>query len=301
MLLAEVQGVEEIEQLREAVAELSEVEANDVMGFLNETLIPGAIGIAWEIFVIAIIYFVGMRLIRISQRTLKAWLERAEVDIGIIQFLDSAAKIGLYCLLFVAIISRIGNFGVSLAAIVGSAGIAIGLALQGSLSNIAGGVLILLLKPFSVGDYIIEDTGQNEGTVKEIQMFYTKLVTADNKVIVIPNGTLSNSSLTNVTDLGKRRLDLFVGIGYQADLRQAKQVLTDILQHHEAVMKEEDINVFVDALDDSSVKLGIRAWVPTDQFWKAKWDINEKIKLEFDRHGIEIPFNQLDVNVNQAK
>ena len=151
---------------------------------------------------------------------------------------------------------------------------AIGLALQGSLSNFAGGVLILLLKPFVVGDYIIVANDGTEGTVKVIQIFYTKLTTVDNKTIVIPNGTLSNSSLTNVTARPERQLDLKVGI-----------------------IQDEDIKVFVDSLADSSVILGLRAWVKTEEYWSTRWRLLEEIKLIFDEEGIEIPFNQLTVHM----
>lgn len=187
----------------------------------------------------------------------------------------------------------------SLMTLISSAGIALGLALQGTLSNFAGGVLILFLKPFRVGDYIVEDNHKNEGTVRSIGLVYTELTTIDNKIIVIPNGTLSNSSLTNVTAQGKRRLDLTVGISYSADIKKAKQIMLDILNAQEETMKDEEITAYVSELADSSVVLGCRAWVPTDRYWPVKWRVTEEIKLAFDEAGVEIPFNQLDVHLKE--
>ncbi len=160
-------------------------------------------------------------------------------------------------------------------------------------------MLILLFKPFKVGDYIIEDTHGNEGTVSEIMIFYTKLSTSDNRTAIIPNGILANSSLTNVTQQDKRRLDVYVGISYDADLQKAKEILTGLLDKEEAVLKEEGVSVFVDALEDSSVRLGCRLWVATGDYWQAKWRLNEKIKESFDANHIEIPYNQLAVTVKK--
>ena len=180
-----------------------------------------------------------------------------------------------------------------------SCGVAIGLALQGSLSNFAGGVLILILKPFIIGDYIIEDNKGREGTVKEIQLFYTKLLTVDNKTVIIPNGTLANTSLTNVTAQDKRRLDLSVGISYDADLKKAKQLIEELLRKDEDVLQNEDITVFVDSLGDSAVVIGARGWVKKEAYWTAKWRLTENIKLTLDENGIEIPFNQVVVHMKE--
>ena len=184
-----------------------------------------------------------------------------------------------------------------MAALLASSGVAIGLALQGSLSNFAGGVLILLLKPFVVGDYIIEDTNGKEGTVKEIQIFYTKLSTIDNKTIVIPNGMLTNNSITNATAKDERQLDLRVGISYNADIKKAKSVIEKLLSEDASILKEEQMNVFVNDLADSAVVLGIRAWVKNEEYWATRWRLLEEIKVELDENGIEIPFNQLDVHM----
>jgi small conductance mechanosensitive channel len=158
-------------------------------------------------------------------------------------------------------------------------------------------VLILLLKPFVVGDYIIE--GSNEGTVYEISVFYTKLKTVDNKMIVIPNGNLSNSSLVNVSHMDKRRVDIVVGIGYEADIRTAKNILYEIGRNDPARLPEEDVVVFVDNLGASSVDLGIRIWVKTADYWDTKWRLMENIKYALDENHISIPYQQIDVQIKQ--
>ena len=157
----------------------------------------------------------------------------------------------------------------------------------------------MILKPFVVGDYIIEDTNKCEGTVKEIQIFYTKLLTVDNKTIVVPNGTLANTSLTNVTAQDKRKLDLKVNVSYDADLRKAKQLIEELLRADADIMQEEEMTVFVDELGSSSVVIGARAWVKTEAYWTTRWRLLENIKFTLDENGIEIPYNQVVVHVKE--
>ncbi|MBD5468734.1 MAG: mechanosensitive ion channel family protein [Lachnospiraceae bacterium] len=247
--------------------------------------------------VFAIVTFlIGVQVIKLIRRIVQKALTRANAEKGVLQFLDSLLKVVLYVILVFLIAT---SFGVSVAGVVtllGSAGVAIGLSLQGSLSNLAGGVLILLLKPFKVGDYIIEDTKGNEGTVTEIQMFYTKLTTPDGKVIVLPNGTLANNSLTNVTANPERRVDLKIGIAYSADLKKAKEVAEQVVRTQEHILQEQPVMVFVDSLGDSEVVLGVRCYVPNSDYWDVRWALTERLKLAFDENGIEIPFPQLDVH-----
>ncbi len=261
--------------------------------------IPKLAGFGVRVLIALAVFFVGRIVIRWIQKLVRRSLERSSADKGVEQFVDSFLKVGLYSLLIFSIAAKFGVDTASVAALVASGGVAIGLALQGSLSNFAGGVLILLLKPFEVGDYISEDTNKNEGTVKEIQIFYTKLSTIDNKTIVIPNGMLTNSSLTNATAKDERRLDLKVSISYQADLRKAKALIEEILRSDEYVMKDEEINVFVDELAESAVILGARAWVKNEEFWPTRWRMLETIKLTLDEHGIEIPYPQLTVHMHE--
>jgi len=282
------------------VAEVTQDTVKEVGRFAQyiQDSIPKMVGFGVRVVIALVIFFVGRIVIRWIQKLVRRSLERSGADKGVEQFVDSFLKFGLYSLLIFSIAAKFGVDTASVAALVASGGVAIGLALQGSLSNFAGGVLILILKPFEVGDYIIEDTNKNEGTVKEIQIFYTKLSTIDNKTIVIPNGILTNSSLTNATAKDERRLDLKVSISYQADLRKAKALIEELLTTDECVMKDEEINVFVDELADSAVILGARAWVKSEEFWPTRWRLLEKIKLTLDEQGIEIPYPQLTVHVD---
>lgn len=261
--------------------------------------IPEIINFGFRLLIAAVMLLVGFRLIKVVRRMVRRSLERAEVEITLRKFLDALLNAILAGLLVFIAAQQVGMDSASIVAILGTAGLALGLALQGSLANFAGGVLILLMKPFKVDDYIVTNDG--EGTVYAIGLVYTTLTTVDNRKIVIPNGTLANSPLTNVTTMEKRRLDLTVGIGYQSDLKKAKQVLFDIYESSEEILKEEGITVFVDSLGESSVVLGIRGWVRTEDYWPVKWKINEEIKLAFDREGIEIPYNYLNVCLTGEK
>lgn len=263
--------------------------------------IPVIISFGLKVIFAILIFCVGRILIKWIRKLVNKSLERSNVDKGVEQFVDSMLKFALYFILIFTISTKFGVDAASVAAVIASAGVAVGLALQGSLSNFAGGVLILLLKPFKVGDYIIEDTNKNEGTVKEIQIFYTKLSTVDNQTIVIPNGMLTNNSLTNVTEKDERQLDLRIGISYNADIRKAKEIMEKLLAGDPAVLKEARMNVFVAELTDSAVLLGVRAWVKNDEFWPTKWRLLENIKLEFDENGIEIPYPQMTVHMGQGK
>ena len=254
-----------------------------------------------RVLLAVVVFFVGAKLIKIVRKMVKKSLLRANAEQGVIQFLDSFIKAALYVILILFIGSGFGIDAASVVALLGSAGVAIGLAIQGSLSNLAGGVLILLLKPFKVGDYIKEDTGGNEGTVEEIQLFYTRLVTPENKIIVLPNGTLSNASLTNVTYAPDRRLDIKVGISYKADIKKAKEVLADVISNDAYVLKDKEQIVYVDELGDSAVILGIRCWFKNEDYWAGKWRITENVKYALDENEIEIPYPQMDVHVDGVK
>ena len=251
-----------------------------------------------KVLLVIIIFIIGHKLIGWVRKLIQRSMERANTDAGIRQFADSLLKYGLHIMLVVVLANSLGIESTSMAALVASGGITVSLAMQGSLSNLAGGILILTLKPFVVGDYIIEDTHKNEGTVKEIQIFYTKLATIDNKTIVIPNGALANNSLTNVTAKEYRQLDLRVDISYDSDLKKAKQLLQGILENDPSIVSDKEINVFVDNLGDSSVVIGLRAWVKTEEYWESRWRILENVKLTLDENQIEIPYNQLQVHLD---
>lgn len=250
-----------------------------------------------RILLVFLLFFIGTKVIKLIRKILRKSMEKAQVETGVIQFVESFVKAALYVLLVFLLASQLGVEATSIVALLGSAGVAIGLAIQGSLSNLAGGVLILLLKPFKVGDYIIESVSNLEGFVTEIQIFYTKLKTGDNRIVILPNGNLANNSMVNVTAEKERRLDIRVGVSYEADLKLAKEVLLNVLEREESIIAEKDRLVFVEELADSCVIIGLRCHVESSQYWPAKWRITENCKYALDEAGISIPFPQLDVHL----
>lgn len=213
------------------------------------------------------------------------------------KFLHSLLSVLFKALLLISAASMVGIETTSFIAILGAAGLAVGLALQGSLANFAGGVLILLFKPFKVGDFV-EGAGV-VGVVREIQIFNTIITTGDNKRIIVPNGALSNGVITNYSAEATRRVDLIFGIGYGDDVLKAKEVLKDLLASDERVLKEPGAEVYVKELGDSSVNFVVRAWVNASDYWPLYFAMQEKVKIRFDQDGISIPFPQRDVHLYQ--
>ena len=275
-----------------------EKEIGIIKQFLEE-LPQKALNLGVRVLLAIVFLFLGFSLIKVIRRIVKKSLKRAGADVGVVQFLDSFIKVGLYIILGFMVAGGFGLDAASVVAVVGSAGVAVGLALQGSLSNFAGGVLILLIKPFKVGDYIKEDSQGNEGTVTEIQMFYTKLLTYDGKTVVLPNGTLANTSLVNVTAANFRRLDVTVGISYDSDIKKAKAVLTRLVDENPLVIQDKDKVVTVDDLSDSAVVIAVKCHVKTEDYWTLRGQLLEDIKLRFDEEGIMIPYPQLDVHIDK--
>lgn len=284
-------------EVTEQVAEATK-EVNQFVQYFVDKL-PDIISFGIHVLLAIVFFVIGTKIIKWIRGIVRKSIEKSSADKGVEQFVDSLLKFALYALLIFMIATKFGVESSSVAALIASAGVAIGLALQGSLSNFAGGVLILLLKPFVVGDYIIEDSHGNEGTVKEIQIFYTKLSTVDNKTIVIPNGTLANTSLTNVTAKDQRRLDITVDITYEADLQKAKRLMEELLNKDESILKEEEIVVYVDQLAESAVIIGSRSWVKTEEYWPTRWRLLENIKLTFDEEGVEIAYPHLKVQMKE--
>lgn len=247
-----------------------------------------------------VVFFIGTQLIKLIGRILRKSFERRNVDVGVSRFLDSLVKAVLYILLLFMIASYFGLDATSVVALVGSAGVAIGLAVQGSLSNFAGGVLILLLKPFKIGDYI-RDAAGNEGTVEEVQLFYTRLITPDRHIVIVPNGALANSNILNMSTTEDRRLDLKISISYDADIRRAKEVLLALMNADQGVLQEQEKQVFVEELADNGVVLGMRCYSKNELFWETKWRLLEEAKYVLDEAGISIPFPQLDVHMQKAE
>ena len=258
---------------------------------------PWLLSLCWKLLVALIVFLIGKKVIGFIRRFASRSFERAGVEAGASKFLKSLIEVCLYGILVFMIAGQLGMNTASLVTILGTASLALSLSMQGSLQNFAGGVLLLIVKPFKVGEYIVCPAG--EGTVSMIGLVYTTLLTADNRRITIPNGTLANSTVTDVTAMERRRLDLLVGIGYQADIKAAKEILERSLREHPLICRDEDITVFVDSLGDSAVMLGARGWTAAGDYWKAKWDLLEIIKLSFDEAGIEIPFSQMDVHIVQ--
>lgn len=284
------------------VIETTNEAAEDVNVFIQylQDHIPNLISFAIEIVLALIFFFLGRIVIKWIRKLIRKMLERSNVDKGVETFVDSLLKFMLYGMLLFTIATKFGFDTASVAALIASAGVAVGLAVQGSLSNFAGGILILLLKPFVVGDYIIEDNHGDEGTVKEIQLFYTKLLTVDNRTVVIPNGMLTNNSLTNVTHMDERKLELKVSISYESDLLKAKAVLAGLIRKDSRIIQDKEHRIFVDELGDDGVILGMRCWVSTEDYWNVRWDMLEDIKLTFDRESIVIPYHQMSVRIQES-
>lgn len=266
-----------------------------------EGMVPSLLSFLVQVIVAIIVLLIGSRIIKFLLKLIRKSLERSKVEAGVVTFLCSLVKYSLYFVLAMIILAQFGVTTSSVVAVLGSAGLTLGLALQGSLSNFAGGVLILLLKPFVVGDYIIDGATGQEGTVSSITIFYTKLLTVDNRMILIPNGTLSNSSITNVTHMEKRRIDLLIGVSYEANLAKTKQVLLDVVKSEDKILPGEPVDVYVSELADSSVQMGVRAWVKTEDYWPIRWKMTEDIKNALDANGISIPYPQMDVTVAMQK
>ena len=281
-----------LKELEQLTAE--EIDVGLIQQYLQQ-LPDKALRFGARVLLALVVFLLGVQVIKLVRRIVRRSLKKGNADIGVTQFLDSFIKAVLYILLLFMIASGFGLDATSVVALLGSAGVAIGLAIQGSLSNFAGGVLILLLKPFRVDDYIKVDNDDHEGTVKEIQLFYTKLSTPNNHVVIIPNGTLSNSSILNMSTLTERRMDIKVGISYDADIRHAREVIMKVLEEDPAVLSSKDRRVFVEELADSSVNLNVRCWADNDEYWECKWRITEKVKYALDDAGISIPYPQMDV------
>lgn len=280
-------------ELGDKVEKLSQISWKEMF----ERYVPVACDYLLRIALVLMIFFVGRKLIKNIVSLCDQALKRHGMEVTVRRFFCNVINaLGYICMLGI-LLQTVGLTATSLTALVASAGVAVGLALQGSLSNFAGGVLILLMKPFVIGDYIVQ--GNTEGTVKEIGLVYTELITADNRLIVIPNGTLIDSSIVNVTATGKRRLELSVGIGYKSDLKKAKEVLIRLGENDPARDPENPVNVFVSELAESSVNLGLHVWVSSSEYWNAKWRLTENIKMAFDEEGIEIPFKQVEISVTK--
>lgn len=285
---------------RPLVMSIPEIFASQDMEFsekILKVLTTHALPFLIKIVLVVIITFLGSKIIKKLVPAINKGMHKTKMDKSVISFLCSIIKVALYFLLVLIDVEILGVGSSSLIALLGSIGLTVGLALQGSLSNFAGGVLILLLRPFNVGDYIVANG--TEGSVTAIDIFYTKLRTPDFKDIVVPNGALSNSVITNVSREKKRRLDISASASYAADIDQVKSVLASIAENSELVLKDEAIDVFVNQYAASSVDYVLRFWVKSEDYWAAKFAVTEAVKKSFDAENIEIPFTQMDVTIKQ--
>lgn len=248
--------------------------------------------------VVAVIFMVVcFKLVKLLLRILRKSFERSKLDPSVAGFFISAVKIVLNVLIVLTAASIVGFQITSFITILGTAGVTLGLALQGSLSNLAGGLLILILKPFRVGDYIVENNTHCEGTVVSIDIFYTRLITFDNKSVVIPNGNISNTSLVNVTEHDMRRVDIPFSVAYDSDMEKVKRVTIETIKDVDGYLPDEQILFYIDEFADSGINMYVKFYATIEKFFDAKWDAMWKLKKAFDENGIEIPFNQMDVHM----
>lgn len=281
-------------------------EVVDQMSFFQEfmqEMQEGFLSFAIKVLFAIVFLIIGMLIIRIIRKAIRKGLEKAEQKTSLtnVNFVDQTIKFILYAILFIILAQFFGVSAASVVALLGSAGLTIGLAFQGALSNFAGGVLLLIHRPFAIGDYITIGDVNTEGEVVEIGMIYTTLRHNPRKLVVVPNGKLANATITNLSLSGTRLLQLVVGISYHSDIKKAKEIVLDIAKNDEKVMVDDNLKVYVDDLSDSSVDIGLRAIVSQADYITTKWRILEQIKLEFDKAGIAIPFNQVDVHLINSK
>ena len=244
-----------------------------------------------------IIFVAGLLLSKLIIKLMQKGMKRNVIDKTVSRFMYSLVRIVLYVLLATVVLAVLGVPMSSIVAVVGTAGVAIGLALQNSLSNAAGGFNILFTKPFKIGDFIRAE--EEEGTVEAINIWFTKILTIDNKTVFIPNGQLVSSKIINYTACDKRRVDMIFQISYDADFNKARDVLRSITDSHPKILDEPKTDIRMYSHSDSAIEIACRPWVKTGDYWEVYFDLNEQVKEAFDKNGIEIPYNQLDVHVKK--
>jgi len=252
---------------------------------------------AIKIVVSILILLVGFKIIKSIVKAMKKSKALSRLDDGVRTFFTSFTSIALKAFLIISVIGILGFPMTSVITILGSAGVAIGLALQGSLSNIAGGLIVLIFKPFTVGDFI--SLGDTSGTVDEIGIFYTKLITPDNRKIVFPNSAISNQTIVNVNAKSTRRVDFEFSCGYDDNLEETKKILLDIASNHPLALKTPAPEVHLSKYGDSAISFVVRVWCNTPDYWTINFDINEQVKREFDKNNISIPYPQVDVHIKE--
>ena len=267
----------------------------DMMNSLIE--IGSSIGIS--LLMAQAIHIVGRQLVKLILRLITVALEKSKVEDTVRIFVTNLLNTLLMILVFIAAINQLGIETTSIIAVLGAAGLAIGLALQGSLSNFAAGILIVIYRPYKVGDYI--EAGNHAGTVKDIQIFSTVLKTPDNKIVVVPNGSIMNGSIVNYSDQDTRRVDLIISCSYEDDIDKVRSVLEDILKKEKRILKDPKPQIAVAELADSSVNFIFRPWVKRTDYLPVYYSLLEEVKKRFDKEGISIPYPQSDVHIRNHK
>lgn len=262
-----------------------------------EKITSGGTDFLIDLIVSLLILVVGFKIVGMLEKSFKKEHKFSKLDPSVKSFIVSFIIIGLKVLLCIMALTNLGVPSATIVTLFGSCALAVGLALQGGLSNLAGGLMILIFKPFKVGDYI--KSNNYEGTVKSITMFYTCLISIDNKVLQLPNGNLSNSEITNYTMNKLRMLDINVSVSYDSDIKKVKKVLSDIANNYDLILKDKDIDVRLKEMADSSLIFIFRAWVNTKDYWIAYYDIIELIKETLDKNKIEIPYPQMDIHMKK--
>lgn len=262
-----------------------------------EKIIEGSVDVVFKILLTSLIILVGFKLIKFLVKKISKGRGFTRLEKSSQTFILSICNIGLKILVIIMAITTLGIPMASIIAVLGSAGLALGLALQGGLSNIAGGVMIMFFKPFKVGDFI--DTHTDSGIVLEINIFHTKLCTYDNKIVVIPNGDLSNTTIINASSMSERLLDLTFSVSYNSNISKVKEILLDVANNSKYLLKDKDITIALKEQGEDALMFMFRIWVKSEDYWKAKFDILETVKNEFDKSSISIPYKQLDVHVTK--
>ncbi|MBQ4830894.1 mechanosensitive ion channel [Alteromonas sp. CI.11.F.A3] len=272
---------------------LSLFSSSDVERYINDYAIPWGINIAMAI----VIYVIGRIVVGFILSLFRRLMAKSKYDAMLVDFLEAIISAILMLFVIVASLNQLGVDTTSLVAILGAAGLAIGLSLQDSLKNFAAGVMLLVFKPFKSGDFV--EAAGTAGTINKIGIFTTTMTTPDNKEIIVPNGGIYSNNITNYSAKETRRVDMVVGIGYDADLRKAKEILNEMVRADERILSEPAPTVAVSELADSSVNFVVRPWCKASDFWGVKFDFTEQVKLRFDQEGISIPFPQMDVHLHK--
>lgn len=260
---------------------------------LSEYAIPWGI----KALIAVVIFIVGRIVVQLMIKVTKKILARSKMDTMLINFIASIMNAVLMLIVIIAALNQLGVDTTSLVALIAAAGLAIGLALQGSLQNFAAGVMILIFKPFKAGHFIT--AGSISGVVEKVNIFSTTMRTGDNKEVIVPNGSIYSAPITNVSARDTRRVDMVFNVGYDADIRQVKTILERLIAEDTRVLPDPGPTIALSELAENSVNFIVRPWVNSGDYWKVLWDMNEKVKIEFDEAGISIPYPQMDVHLHK--